>query len=145
MTAVNMAASVNQSVGSHLEDPGAQSYSNLVFNANARNGFRLQTNGDLDELDGAPTPHTYTNQGIWWDGVGSSSNYEVMVTVNSGTIDGGSVTGSWITISTNLEWYIERTTLGTDTASLTVDIRRIANPGDAIQFTVGLSATRDAI
>lgn len=143
MTGIVAAAGGAAAAGSGLlNDPGTQNYSAVAFDpTDARSGVRINANGDVEELQN----FTYFDRADWIQNPAAASLYEVQVTVQSGTLDFGLNAGQWYALSASREWGIQTETLETDNASLTVFIRRIANPADEIQFTVTLEASRQPI
>lgn len=70
-----------------------------------------------------------------------ASNYEIMATVTSGALSGGSPTGTWLLLNTSRNWYVQETGAGTRTVTLSIQIRRAAD--QVVLSTV--SYTLDAI
>jgi hypothetical protein len=68
--------------------------------------------------------------GNWLPG-GSTSGYQIMATLNSGTapnFPGATNTlGTWLTATSNLSWGLQRTTNGTETCSLLIQVRAIGS------------------
>lgn len=124
-----------------LTDPGNQSFSNVTFSADARNGLRIATDGDVDEIDTGPT---YTDRGDWYAAGATSSDYEVFVT-NSGDALAFGTLSTWLPLSSSQLWYLEVSPVATETCTLTVTIRHAVNTSDSISFTVDLSAFADTL
>lgn len=91
--------------------------------------------------DGTVTPPVTQN---WWRaGVtpGIGSGYEVRATLQSGTTPSGTL-GSWLALSSSRAWTLTRTSQGTNTAELLVEIR--ATSGTVLASAViTLQATVD--
>jgi hypothetical protein len=51
------------------------------------------------------------------------SDYEVRATLDSGTLSTGT-TGSWLALTSNRTWTVTRIAVGSETASITVEIRK---------------------
>lgn len=121
-----------------LVDPGLQSYINITGGSGtARSGIRVATDGDLDEID---YPFIYTDRDDWYLAGANSSDYEVEVIVNSGTLTSGTTgSGNWQSLSTSRTWYCE-TNGGIQQANLTFTIRHATRTSDSISFTVTLYA-----
>jgi len=71
------------------------------------------------------------------------SGYEVRVTATVGSVSSGTV-GSWLPLSTTRTWTVERTILGTKTATLTVEIGLLGASSVLEAGTITMSATVDA-
>ena len=67
---------------------------------------------------------------------GPSSDYEIRVTDNFGTLTSGSATSTWLALSSTRSWGLEVTSPDSITSDLTVEIRLAASP-----FTVLDTAT----
>lgn len=75
-----------------------------------------------------------------WLLAGSASDYEVRLTVNSGSLSTGSV-GVWESLGTTRTWTLTRGSVGTSTADTTVEIRLTA--GGAIVATANVIFTAE--
>lgn len=93
-------------------------------------GFNFYSNGTYDEFQGGAGPDWITPSG---SGVGS--DYEIRCTKNSGTDPSGSSLNSWLALSSTRQWYLQRTSFGTTTCNLTIQIR------DSLTQTVQDSGT----
>lgn len=83
-------------------------------------------------LDNDGTAYTQENSGAsvdipgeWWSkgstsGLGAS--YEVRATETSGTVSGGTV-GTWQSLSSARAWWVTRSTAGSKTCTLTIEVR----------------------
>lgn len=77
-----------------------------------------------------------------WLPSGTASNYDVRVTVNSGSLDGSSsATGSWLNLGTTRSWAVARSSVGNQSANLTVEIRDAGTLSVLDSATITLSAT----
>ncbi len=124
-------------LASFLSNPGGQNYVHINPSALATSGIRIATDRDVDEQQGSGT---YIDRSDWLQSGGVASQYEVRATLNSGSLDAGSdTTGSYLALSSSREWYCESNG-GSQSASLTIDIRRSSSPSDAISFTCTLNA-----
>lgn len=142
MTAMTMGAAGASANISKLLSVSTQAYANITFGGTARSGIRVDTDGYLYEIDTGPT---YTQRDQWLHASGTASDYEVIFTLNAGTLDGGVTAGTPHTISVDRDVYIETETVETDTANLTVQIRKITNTSDSTSFTNTLSAQEDTL
>jgi autotransporter-associated beta strand protein len=100
-------------------------------------GFALYSTGSIGVVEGSAL--SYANVGTWRLS-GASSDYEARVTVNSGSLTSGT-TGSWLALSASREWYLARTTSGTSTATITVEIRRVSDSVVVASKSVTLTST----
>jgi hypothetical protein len=57
----------------------------------------------------------------------AGDDYEIRMTVNSGTTPAGSATGSWLGLGTTRAWSLTQITAGTKTANVTIEIRRASS------------------
>jgi len=88
-------------------------------------GVRMNTSGIQERLINV----TYTNMGSW-RGSGTSADFEVRCTLDSGTLDSGT-TGTWLSMSSSREWWCRvgpSAGFATQTASITLEIRLAASP-----------------
>lgn len=64
--------------------------------------------------------------GNWVTPTGNAANYECRLTVSSGTFTGSS-TGSWLACSSSRSWTVSQTSIGTNSADGTIEIRRASD------------------
>lgn len=84
--------------------------------ANTGKAFQSQsTGGGSDEISG---------EWMQPQSVSDAANYECFVSVDSGSLDGGT-TGSWMACNSGPTWSIIRVTTGIKTATITISIRLI--------------------
>lgn len=82
-----------------------------------------------------------TNLEQWCTPTSQSSNYEALVTVTSGTLSGGSGTGTWLALSTTRNWYVEEFTPGgSNLCQFTVQIRKIGTTTVLDTATIDIEA-----
>lgn len=97
---------------------------------NATAGYRLTSGGQVQSQINL----TFTTLEQWCTPTTEASNYEVLVTVTSGSLSTGTA-GSWLALSSTQTWT-RTATIGTaNTCVFTVEIRRVGT------FTVLDSAT----
>lgn len=115
--------------------------------ANRWAGVRINTDGTVDRRGGTSGNYVQIDSGTDWiiPNGSASSDFEVYCTVNSSSgsgLDAGSAaTDTWLALSTNREWFCSRTTVGTDSANLTISIRY--NGGATLDSgTYALTATK---
>jgi hypothetical protein len=75
----------------------------------------ISSGGVESGADGGP----YT----WLKG-GSTSNYEIFATLNSGTVTGDSF-GSWLNLGTSRSWSLTESSIGTKLGSITLQLRPV--------------------
>lgn len=89
-------------------------YSIAVSPSTATTSFTLNSNGAYTSNTGV--------SGTWKIGGGLGSSYEARLTVTSGSFSGGS-TGVWVSLGSDRTWSVSRSTLGSTSASGTLEIR----------------------
>lgn len=113
--------------------------------ADAKAGFRLGTDGKIYQARSHISSGAYVEiTGIEWldpHDATEADAYEAFATLDSGTLTAGT-TGSWVALSSNRDWERERTdnALGTDTATITIQIRRVGYTEVLATATIDLSA-----
>lgn len=94
-----------------------------------RSGIRINTDGTIDKYTGTNNGgYTYAQIDASTDWIipnsAANSSYEVQLDVNSGTPNFSSdSTATWLAMSTNRQWIVQRTTVGTSTWNWTLRIR----------------------
>lgn len=76
----------------------------------------------------------------WCTPTSEAVNYEVFITLNSGTLSGGSGTGSWLALSSTRNWFVQQTVTGTNSATITATIRRTGTGTNLASATILLEA-----
>lgn len=108
------------------------------------------------DVDVSPTPasaqYSLTNAGQVITSVGVLGNwivpqinmgdFECFATVTSGLISSGP-TGSWVPLSTTRTWVLNRTTVGTSSATVNIRIRRVGTVIDLTEADITFNATVD--
>lgn len=91
------------------------------INNTARAGWRFESDGTVSDYQGG----TYNYDHDWGTPTqtGAGDDFEVRVTKNSGTTPLGNDLNTWFAMSASRRWYLVRSTEGTDTCNLTVEIR----------------------
>lgn len=103
--------------------------------ATATNGYRLNSNGKVyDNGNG-----TYSFIEDWVTPTGAASSYEALVTVTSGSLSSGT-SGSWLALSSTRDWTVTRTSVGTNTCTFTVDIRKVGTTTVLDSATITIEA-----
>lgn len=89
-----------------------------------------------------------TNLGIpfdqleqWISPTSAATGYEVYATLTSGSLSGGTV-NTWLPITVTREWYVQETgNVGTETAALDFQVRKIGTTTVLDTWTITLEAT----
>ena len=104
----------------------------------ASSGYQLNASSDINSI--TSTLGTIPI-GKWVVPASSASNYEAKATVTSGTLSSGT-TGTWINCAASPGWYRNRTTIGTNTAIITVEIRLIGSTTTLTSASITLTSTQ---
>lgn len=104
--------------------------STRIAPATATAGVRMTSTGLQQSNDDG----VYTTEDTWLQ-AGVNSDYEVRVTVNSGSLTAGS-TGTWLPMTSTRDWYVADSAGTFPTANITLELRLAASP-----FTVLASST----
>lgn len=99
-------------------------------------GYRLNTSGAAEQHLG-PSYSTIES----WLPFGTPGDYECRATLNSGTLSAGT-TGSWLALSSSREWNCVQSIVGTNAATITVEIRVSATGVVLDSATIDLTAER---
>lgn len=121
----------------------------LVFSA--VNLLGLDPSSTVTTPTDASATYTLTNAGLeqatglannTWLSAGAASSYDVRATLSSGALTSGT-TGSWLNLGTTRSWNVTRTNNapGTDTATLTIEIRDATSLIVLATVTVVITAT----
>lgn len=112
---------------------GASISDNTISPTQAEVGYQLSPTGAEQTFEGTGQPYGTINT---WLNVGSASDYECRLTVNSGTAPDGSGNGVWLGMGTARAWgWIDSVIPGDVQANCTIEIR------DAVTLNVLASAT----
>ena len=77
----------------------------------------------------------------WCTPTSQASNYEALITIISGTLSGGSATGTWLALSTTRNWFVTENQSGQQKlCQFTVQIRRIGTTTVLDTATIDLEA-----
>jgi len=83
-----------------------------------------------------------TNLEQWCTPTNQSSNYEAFITITSGTLSGGSGTGTWLALSTTRNWFVTENQSGQQKICVfTVQIRKIGTGTVLDTATITLEAS----
>ena len=88
--------------------PTTLNQSDINFQSQASAGFRFNTDGTLSQRTSALG---WTSAGNWLSG-GSSADYDIFWTTTSGSITGGGPLGSWQSLATSKEIYVDAVSIG---------------------------------
>lgn len=87
----------------------------------AKAGYYLNNDGTAQVY--RTTTNFVSRPGEWWDGGGApSGTWEVRATLVSGGLASGT-TGTWLSLSSDRSWYVQRTGSGVQQCAMTVEIR----------------------
>ncbi len=99
---------------------------------------------DLSIDSSGSLTHTGDTGGSYaWISGGSPASYEVRAMATSGSVSTGTV-GSWLPLSTTRSWSVERTTVGSKTVVLTVEIGLLGTSTALETASISMSATVSA-
>lgn len=101
--------------------------------ANASCGLTVGNSGAATAT--GESPYTWLLSGV-------NSDYEIRADVTSGSLSSGT-TGSWLVLSTSRSWAVTRTVIGTKTATMAVQIRRVSDSVVLTTATITITATVD--
>jgi hypothetical protein len=106
--------------------------------ANASAAYRLDNAGNIIRFNGA----TPTDMGDWITPQVNMANYESRATLNSGTTPSGTL-NTWQALTSNRTWTLSRSTVGTSSCSITVEIRRAVDGVVMDSAIISLTAEKD--
>lgn len=101
--------------------------------------FELSSAGDINMTT---VNNTVNDVGDWLAPRSGMSNYDCMLTVNSGTSPTGSATATWLNLGTTRNWQLTRTVLGITSNNCTLQIRNSASGTVLGTATVIMTAER---
>lgn len=133
---------VGISGGDRLQLVGYTNTAAAVFPASSGIGYQLTNGGKEQGGTGSAGGIVYSNIGDWVLPNGSAALYEVRATLNSGTLTSGT-TGTWLSLGTTRTWTVERSAVGSSSASLTIEVRLIG--GSTVLATGNVNITADVI
>ena len=102
---------------------------------NATAGYRLTSGGQVQSQINL----TFTTLEQWCTPTTEASNYEVLVTVTSGSLSTGTA-GSWLALSSTQTWTRTATIGNSNTCVFTVQIRRVGTTTVLDSATITLEA-----
>lgn len=97
---------------------------NAIFPGTASAAIRLESDGDLSYRQLALAGGAYADSGDWCAPKAAGVAFEVYATLNSGSLTSGT-TGAWEALTADRTWLNDRAGVGTQTANITLQIRRI--------------------
>lgn len=112
--------------------------SSVIDPTDATAQYELTNGGDIRLT---VSNNTVSDTGDWMSPkvAALATNYEVFATLNSGTLTAGT-TGSWLGLETTRTWTRNRTSVGSNTAELALEIRRKGTTTVLASCTVTLTA-----
>lgn len=101
-------------------------------------GWRFERPATVDRLQSFWSSHHY-----WGAPTGGSDgdDYEIKATKNSGSTPTGAAINTWLALSTTRSWQVNRSSLGTTSCNLTIEIRDAATQTVQDSQTYTMSAT----
>lgn len=106
----------------------------------AQCGIRLGTDGTATNTRSAIGNQAISGEWARPIDAGNGALYEARVTVTSGTLTAGT-TGSWLALSSQRDWYVERSTLGSKACTFTLEIRRVSDSVVVASASYTITAT----
>lgn len=101
-------------------------------------GYRLNLSGDVEQLVQA----TYTDIGDWITPKSAAgANYEARATLVSGSIASGTL-NTWLALSASRQWFCQQASIGTQSATLTIEIRNASTLSVLASASIFLEAER---
>lgn len=102
----------------------------------AHAGFRFTSDGNIDRQ-----VNIWVNDWDDWgtpNGVGIGADFEIRATKTSGLTPSGSALSTWLPLSADQSWYFSRTSTGTSSCTLTIEIRDVATSTvqDSASYTI---------
>jgi hypothetical protein len=111
--------------------------SDVVDPADATCVYRLENDGDVMSTNGN---NSVVDRGDWIAPRVNMALFSARVTMISGTLSSGT-TGSFLNLGTTREWQRNRTTIGSNACSFTVDIQRDSNSVIVASATIDMTAS----
>ena len=112
-----------------------QSVEDLETSGTATASITFESDGGVSAVGG-----TQIIDSQWLVNSTTGSNYEIRVTPTSGTFSSGT-TGSWLALSSDRTWAVNRASLGTKTCIATVEIGLVGTSTALDTATITISAT----
>lgn len=109
--------------------------------ANAFCAFELQSDGDIQRYFGASNGDV----GDWITPIsaaGGGAAYECRATLLSGTSPSGTL-NTWLSLTSDRSWSLSRSTIGTTTCTLTIEIRRASDGTVLTSQSVTITAIKE--
>lgn len=98
--------------------------------------YRINSNGNVYGTN-VGIPFDLLEQ--WATPTSIASQYEVFATLNTGSLSGGT-TGSWLSLGTTRDWWVERTTVGARVANMSMQVRKIGTTTVLDTWTIEIEA-----
>lgn len=100
--------------------------------------YELNASGDVNKTNGN---NTVVDWGDWVLPKAHAGSYECFATLDSGTLSTGT-TGSWLALTSTRTWTVSRSSNGTSTAQITVQIRKVGGSTILATSVVTIQAQR---
>jgi hypothetical protein len=121
----------------YLEDAAQSGRAIAPSTASATINF---TSGGLVQSRANSNPYALL---FTWLLSGAASAYQIRATVSSGTSPAGSALNTWLNMGVDNLWVLSRSTSGTSTSVLTIEIRDVATSTIRASATFTLQATQN--
>ena len=115
---------------------GANITDTVTSPSNASAELTFKSDGSYVKVIGA----VETSFGAWVTPQSAASQFEIKATLDSGSVTSGT-TGSWLSFPQT--WTVTRTTAGTTTAGLTIEIRRTSGGSALDSAAFNIEATKE--
>ena len=117
------------------------SYSDTEFDpGTAICGIRLAADGTATNVRLSQGNQAISSEWARPLDAGNGALYEARVTVTSGTLTNGT-TGSWLALSSQRDWDVERSTVGSKACTFTLEIRRVSDSVVVASASYTITAT----
>lgn len=103
-------------------------------------GIRLAADGTATNVRNAQGNQAISGEWARPIDAGNGALYEARVTVTSGTLTNGT-TGSWLALSSQRDWDVQRSTVGSKACTFTLEIRRVSDSVVVASASYTITAT----
>jgi hypothetical protein len=124
--------------GARISLAGSGDSATVSSPASATVGYRLTSGGDEQQTSNGGA---YVDVGDWViPKIAAGADYEVRATATSGTPSTGT-TDSWLALSATQTWTVTRSSLGTKSCTLTIEVRNASTLDVLASTSITLTAT----
>lgn len=103
-------------------------------------GIRLAADGTATNVRNAQGNQAISGEWARPIDAGNGALYEARVTVTSGTLTTGT-TGTWLALSSQRDWDVQRSTVGSKACTFTLEIRRVSDSVVVASASYTITAT----